>query len=172
MADNPLKTLYDSVWNTLESKTDFLALFPNGSPHQVRYDTDLTYEPDPELEELAIADYPRCRVTVQSLPSADEGDSATTYLDVGIAIEVCTGAQRQSVAFDASWAIFRAMTTWRTWIRDNVTWNGAKCVADWSPKDNVITDQSEERNRGTKQWIVAWQTTAKLYFQTTDLETL
>jgi hypothetical protein len=169
---NPLDDLYASIWNTLESKDDFTALFPSGSSRQVRYDTAATYAPDPDLDELQPADYPRCRVTMQSAQPAKEGDSATSFMDVTLAIEICTGSQHQTLARAATWACYRAMTTWRAYVRELVKWNDAECVADFNAVDNGFTDKDKERNRGTNQWIVVWSTVAKLYFQTTDLESL
>lgn len=172
MADNPLTLLYASIWTSLGSKADFVALFPANTVHQVRYDTALEYAVDPDIETPAPADYPMCRVTMTSTIPSDEGDSSASYLDVSFAIEVCTGQQHQSIARDAAWSIFRAMKTWRTWVRSVVTYNSVACVADVRLGNNQLTDQNQERNRGTNQWIIVWSATAKLYFTTTDLETL
>jgi hypothetical protein len=170
--DNPLTTLYNSLWATLESKADFVALFPHGTSHQIRYDTLLPYAPDPDQAELSPAEYPVCRITMKSAQPANEGSSCGSVMDVTFAIEICTGSEHQTVARAATWAIYRALTKWHTWAVANVTWNGQHCVAACSALDNGFTDSNKERNRGTDQWIVVWATVAKLYFATTDLETL
>jgi len=154
----------------LESKSDFLALFPNGTLHQIRSTTELSYADDGELAEAAPADYPQCRVRLASALPMTERESNTSYLDTTWEIDVRTGQHTQSKAHAAFWAIYRAMLGWRTYVRNVVKWNNKYCVADVDAKEVGYTDQHPQLMRGTKQWITVWSTKVKLYFATDDLE--
>lgn len=167
--DNPIISTYDAIWSLLEANTDFLAMFPNGTPRQVRYTTDLDYAPDPDMAELAPADYPRCRVVMSKMDPNTENDSSDSYLHVRYSIEICTGQQYQTAAMNATWAIYRAMLKWRSCVRDVVTWNGKPCVGDVDALEIDFTDQNRDRNRGTNQWITVWSIVVPLYFVTADL---
>ena len=166
----PLEDVHDAIWSMLETKSDFTTPFPNGTVHQVRMVTSANYAPDPDLEEANPADYPRCRVTMQSAVPGTERNSSTSFLDVQFAIEVCTGLQHQNVLMDACWAIYRAMLGWREYVRDAVTWNSKPCIYDVDAEGIGFTNENQVRNRGTNQWIAVWSTKVRFYFATADLQ--
>jgi hypothetical protein len=172
MAVNPIYDTYSAIWDMLETKSDFTALFPNGSPHQVRYITTASYMPDPDPEELNPADYPRCRVVLVKAAPNTQISSSGSVLQLVFTIEICTGQEDQTVVFAACWAIYRAMLKWQAKVRDTVTWSGAGCVHDVDSKGVDFVNDNKERNRGTKQWIAVWQTTVSLDFSSANLEAL
>lgn len=155
------------LWTCLESKSDFLALFPNGTPHQLRYDSDLDYEPDPELDELAPADFPICRITYEKAEPNLDHDSDNSLLAVRFRIEVATGEQKQRKLMDATWAIFRGYSTFMTNMVGAVDWGGK--IVHLQDEAIEVTDQDKERNRGTNQWIGLHQCLAVMYFPTTTI---
>jgi hypothetical protein len=167
--NNPLTLLCDAIWTTLESKSDFIAIFPHGTNHQIRYSSTASYAPDPDPQELAPADYPLCRVVMSKAKPGTEQDSSNSFLDVTFAIEIRTGQEQQSVLCTATWAIYRAMLMWRTKVRDVVTWNSKACIYDVNAEGIGFTDQDQERNRGTNQWIAVLSTTVRFQFATADL---
>ncbi len=167
---NPIEDVMNAMWTMLESKADFLALFPHGTVHQVRYTTTKEYASDPDLNELAPADYPICRIVVQSATPTTEFASSTSGLTVRYAIEICTGQQYQSKAFAACWAIYRAMLNWRSSVRDAVTWNSNGCVFDVNSEGIDFGATKPVVDRGTNQWIPVWTTTVRFAFSTADLQ--
>jgi len=172
-ANNPIRLAYDALWDTLETKSEFTDLFPNDTVHQVRYSSDLTYETDPDLETLAPADYPRCRITVEGAHPRMNYSSDSSALGVRLLIEVCTGHQMQERLMDALWAIYLGYSKWISIMRDSSTgvkWNSALCVADVHDDEITVTDRDRERNRGTNQWIAAARCTITFDFATTNLE--
>jgi hypothetical protein len=169
-AVNPFYDTSEAIWAMLVAKSDFVAMFPADTVHQVRYTTALVYAPNPEIDTPAPNDYPICRVRLVKAKPATEQDSTNSYLDATYAIEICTGQQYQSVAMAATWAVYRAMLNWRTYVRDVVTWNGTACVYDVNADDGGYTDDNKERNRGTDQWIAVWAITVRLNFSTTELQ--
>ena len=175
----PLQTTYDQIWAMLNAKSDFVALFPLNTPHQVVYDTVLTYAPEPDLDELAPADYPRCRVIWEDFKPETETDSDTSYLAARFTIEVCTGQQVQAVLMNATWAIYRAMLGWRQYVKQAVTWEGQDCILDVNAESLTAADKnadwgrrflSERRDRGTEQWLGVWGVTVRMYFNTAALQ--
>ena len=167
---NPIRDTYDALWDMLCANTSFEALFPSGTLHQVRYTSELYYYvPDPEMEELEEADYQRCRIVFDKATPATERSSSGSFLDVVLAIEVCTGSEDQTRLMAVCWAVYCAMLGWRDYVRDTVTYNAAACVFDVDARGFQATDQNHERNRGTKQWIVVWSTVVRLQFPTADL---
>jgi hypothetical protein len=178
MSDNPILDTGDAIWTMLESKAEFVSLFPTNTPHQVRMNTLLSYGPDPDMEELAPADYPRCRVVVQSLEPQLESDSTASLLSVRYGVEVCTGQQYQNVAMTTWWAIFQSMTDWRAHLSDVVQWNNAACIHDATLEPAQFFDRDNERSRGfqqrdrtrgTQQWIGVGTIVVKMDFRTTHL---
>ena len=170
MAVNPIEDAYDALWTLLEQKSDFLVLFPNGTIHQTRYTSTKDWASDPNLDELADADYPVCRIVVRAARPTTERASSVSGLAVQYVIEIATGSQYQSVAFAACWAVYRAMLNWRTYVRDVVTWNSDPCVYDVDSEGIDFGDIKPVANRGTKQWIPIWTTTVKFSFNTADLQ--
>lgn len=166
---NPLDDAGLAIWSLLESKEDFTTLFPTNTPRQVRSETTEDYAPTEDMPELLPADYPRCRVVMAQARPATEQDSSSSFFDVTYGIEVCTGMEQQAVLRDATWAIYRAMLTWRTYVRDVVTWNSKACIYDVNADGISMTDQNIERNRGTNQWIAVWSTTVRFFFATSEL---
>lgn len=166
---NPLDTIATQIWALLSAKSDFIAMFPTSTTHQVRSETTLEYAPTEDTAIPAPADYPICRVVMVSAQPATEEDSSHSFLDVVYAVEVCSGQEQQTVLRKATWAIYRAMLMWRTKVRDTVTWNSVACVYDVTADSIGFTDENQARNRGTPQWIAVWSTTIRFYFATADL---
>jgi hypothetical protein len=156
----------------LEAKSDFALLFPSKTVHQERSETTAERAPTEAIAEPSQAQYPICRVVMREATPATQRNSTDSFLDVVYAIEVATGQEQQSVLRDATWAIFRAMLGWETYIKDVVTWNSKLCVYDVDAQAIGFTDKDLERNRGTNQWISVWSTKIRFQFATTDLETL
>ena len=167
--NNPISDASAAIWSLLATKSDFLALFPANTKHQVRYTTALTHAPDPDLDEANPADYPRCRVLMRRARPGTERDSNNSYLDAEYVVEVCTGSQNQTVLENACWAIYRAMLGWRTYVRDVVQWHSTACIYDVDATELEVTDKEKDRNRGTQQWITVWSTTVRFYFATANL---
>ncbi len=152
-ANNPIRLIYDGYWNCLGSKDDFLEFFPTGTLRQVRYNSTNDDAPDPDLEDLSPADYPRCRVTIARIEPAVHINSNHSGMRITLRTEVCTGQQMQGKLMDCLWSIYRGMTTWETYLRDAVTWNDKPIVVELVAGKITVTDDDKERNRGTEQWI-------------------
>lgn len=170
MPTNPLKDVYDHIWTMLESIPDFLTLFPHGTIHQLRYNSPLNYAPDPDdNEQMAPADYPRCRITMKLGKSGTERDSNGSYLTVIYSMEVCTGAMQQPILFDAIWSIYRACLSWRQYVLGQI-WNGEYPVVDVDGQHIEATDEDKQRNRGTYQWIAVYALEVKMRFTTSTIK--
>ena len=176
---NPVIACYDALWTMLRSKSDFIALFPTSTPHQVVEDTTLTYEPRHDLNDLAPADYPRCRINVTQCEALTERDSAASHLSVIYSVEIASGAQMMNVALNASWAIYRALLGWRQYIQQVVTWNGKTCIEDVDGHDTMFSESlgswhqqfmAKTRARGTEQWLSLFSIKVTFFFTTADLQ--
>ena len=170
MPTNPLRDVYDNIFLMLESNDDFTDLFPHGTVHQLRYNSDLTYEPDPDDNgQLAPADYPRCRITMKLGKPGTERDSNGSYLYIVYTIEVCTGLMQQGIMFDAVWAIYRACLSWRQYVLQKI-WNGEYPVVDVDATQVEAKDDDTKRNRGTYQWIAVYALEIKMRFTTSVIK--
>ena len=173
---NPLRLVYDAIWDCLESKDDFIVLFPNDGIHQVRYDPTNDLAPEPDLYEPAPGDYPRCRIVYEAAGGINPNtpaygpNSNRSVLLMKFRIEVCTGAQPQGILMDAAWAIYRGLSTWKTNLRNTVTWNSLPIVTYLDLVTMQFTDENKDRNRGTNQWIGLFEPIVLLDFSSSDLE--
>jgi hypothetical protein len=180
LSNNPIRKAYDQVWAMLENCQDFLALFPNDTPHQLRYnlggvaDTTTTYMPDPDDEDhLLPAEYPRVRVTVRQVGTQSERDSTNSTIVIAYDIEVCTGVIQQAMLMDCIWAIFQTCVSWRTFFQGSVfAWNGYNPVVDVDLKQAEMTHEHEKRNRGVHQWICLWSLEVMFKFNTAYVQAM
>ena len=174
MADsnNPIRLVHDAIWDALETKSEFTDLFPNGTRHQMRYDSTLTYpiDPWPEDEFVYPAWYPICRVHLvgRSDPRKDIS-SHNSQLNMRWRIDVATGQQTQRRLADALWAIYLSYSKLIDQSVDVVEWNSKKYNLYTLDEAIEITDQSKKENRGTIQWVAACQLVTAMIFDTADL---
>ena len=90
MPINPLEDCHDAIWQMYEAEAEFVALFPTGTVHQVRYTSTKDWASDPNLDALAPADYPVCQIVVQSAQPTTERSSSTSGLAVRFVTEIAT----------------------------------------------------------------------------------
>lgn len=184
MADstNPLELSYDAFWNCLEVGTAFAGLFPNGTRKQVRYHFDgaNAKAPDPDMENLGPADYPRCKVTVNKVEPTINHDTCNSTVAMHLSVEICTGQQMQSILLQCAWALFCGASNWSEQMREAVVWSGYKVVTSVvvrpcdirDAEQNSRTNQfTKDRNRGTLQWISVGDVTVNIAVKTADIKT-
>ena len=176
MADdtNPIRTVYDALWDLLETKSEFTDMFPNDTPHQLRYTTDNStdFAIEPDLKDLSPADYPRCRIVFPGGNSRLNFCRDASALGAKFDIEVCTGHQMQNRMMDAVWAFYLGLSKWLVVLRHEdtgVKWNSRLCVTDIADEEIAATSKDDEQNRGTEQWTGVFRITATLDFETADL---
>ena len=168
---NPLADVYDHIFDCLNANADFAAMFPTGTPHQVRYDLSQNYYPDTDDGVLQPADYPCCRIVMRLGKPETERDSNGSYLTAIYQIEICTGYQQQMRLFNAFWYIYCALLSWREYLKD-IEWNGEYPVLDVDAKQIECVDDNKERNRGTNQWIGVWALEVTMRFTTSVAKAL
>ncbi len=165
-AENPLRQIHNALWTLLGANSDFDSLVPDGRK-RVNW---IGSSRAPEVDEgLSPADYPRVRIVpVKIEPHLDETSNSSS-LTVIWQVQVATGDQRLQTLLDIEWAIYRAMQTWRTHLRDSLTWNGKNFVTCCRPMATETKLDDKGQDRGTRGWSAAWTGETRLDFTTSDL---
>jgi hypothetical protein len=174
MVSNPFRDAYDAIWTMLEANGDFMGFFPN-SGQRVKLNADWIFKPNPDLTDASPADYPRIRLAYTKFNANLENDSCGSQPIWTIEIQIWTGVQQQRLLMECLWPIARAMTNWRQYVRDVVTWNSECCVTDVDPQEveiaipDVEDESKRTETRGTEQWICAWKGEIRFNFSTADM---
>lgn len=169
MLQNPLSLVYDGLWTCLEASPAFLALFPHGTVHQVRYTTRKIYDPDPDLESFLPADLPVCRITFRHDNPSLHANSDQTVLSPAYDLEICTGQQMQQSVMDTMFSVILGCSKWQTYLQAAVTGGGTFKITSIQLEDIEATDGNAARNRGTNQWIGMCRVRVSLTYATSTL---
>jgi hypothetical protein len=168
---NPFRDVYDAIWTLLEAEQDFIDVFPT-ELQRVKYNA--AYPWDSATGQTADsptppAKYAKCRVAWKGILDRPE-DSSNGSTCVGtFTIDIATSSELQGIIMDATWAVMKAMSNWRS-IQAAVTWNGSYVAIGVSSRA-VKIDESEARSALAKgHWLSLWQMEVTFGFQTSALQ--
>lgn len=160
----PLSDAHTALWNLLLAEPEFTALIQPGC--RIRYDG--TSGPEPDLDCLSDADYPRVRILYNATPSLGEHDSTASRFRAHFLIQMDSGGQQQGVMEQVDWAIFKAWSRWKTYLRDATTYDGQTFVSDFRPEK---VDAARDTKRGIDNWVTLQSVIMDLTFRTRALGT-
>lgn len=165
-AENPLRQIHNALWALLAANDDFDALVPAG----LRRVNWIGSSRAPEVDEgLSPADYPRVRIVPVKIKPHLQRTSNGSSLDVIWQVQVATGDQRLQTLLDIEWAVYRALLTWETHLRDDLRWSGKEFVKLARPLETETNLDDKKQNRGTRGWSAVWTGETRLWFTTSDL---
>ena len=160
---NPIKKLYDALWEMLDDSTELKELVKPGN--QLKWMENHTWK-----DQILDADLPEIQIVpVTVTPHLQRTSNMSSMLEQ-FAIRVATGDQRiDKNLFDIRWAVYGAMSNWATRLAA-LTWNSNKFVKLCRPRS--ITEGMIEgtADRGLTGWFSVWAAEVEMWFQTSDLQ--
>ncbi len=165
-AENPLRQVHNALWTLLGAHSDFDSLVPDGRK-RVNY---IGSSRSPEVDGgLSPADYPRVRIVpVKKKPHLQHTSNSSSMIVIW-EVQVATGDQRLQTLLDIDWAVYRALLTWETHLRDNLRWKNKEFVKLARPLETETNLDDGKQNLGTRGWSTVWAGETQLWFTTSDL---
>lgn len=160
---NPVKKVYDALWQMLHDHEGFKGLVKVGN--EVSFMGKHAWK-----DQVQVADMPEVQivptVTTPHLQRTSNGSSMLERFEVRVA----TGSQRlDEVLFVIRWEVYRALSDWATRLQA-LTWKGNKYVKLVRPVQITegMIDKSVER--GVTGWFAVWAGEIEMWFRTIDLQ--
>ncbi len=171
--NNPFRLAHAALWTLLEANTDFTSLVP--SANRLKYTSTSQHYPD-IYDVVNKGNCPAVRI-IQSniLPTrySSEGmhynTSNSSFVTLRFEVQILTGRQSLLDVLDVAWTIYRALVTWTTYLKTNVTWTSKECVSNCTPRETKESLTNHELNRGLRGWTSVWVGDVEMYFTTSDL---
>jgi len=161
---NPLRQVYDTLWDTLEANSEFAALVLVGN--RIKHQGKLR---DPEKQDVSGRDLPEVRIIPSQFQPHLFRTSNGASLLVRYEIQVASGSRLTETVFDVGWAVFRALSNWSA-LLTALTWQGASFVKKCRPIAAETTLGSGAMNRGIVGWATVWTGEVEMWFDTDDLQ--
>jgi len=162
---DPIHQVLESVWITLRANTTLTTLIPTGN--QVDYTST---DRDPEKQGLLSADLPQMRVVLKGLQGQIPATSSSCTLTIEIGIELLAGDKRFEILTSPIWEIYQAMSHYRQYIFQAVTYNTENPVKKMMPLKAEI-DLNEKRDPPTPAgWVGVWACALELFFSTNTVK--
>lgn len=165
---DPIYQTFQAIWDCLEAESLFTTAVP--SRNRIDYTSNSRSADKPGL---TTADSPQVRVVQTALSGQIANTTSSSTVQVYFAIEVKPGDRRLEKLTEIQWAIYRAMSRWHTYLRDQITWNGANVFRRLMPlkaETNYMPDGSAEDRPEPSGWISVWAGIGELYLQTSALQ--
>lgn len=165
---DPIHQTFQAIWDCLEAETLFTTAVP--SSNRIKYTSTSRAADKPGL---TTVDAPQVRVIQTGLAGQIRNTTSSCTLQVYFAIEVKPGDRRMEKLTEVQWAIYRAMSRWHTYLRDQITWNSTnvfrrlmplKAETEYAP-DGPATEEPEPSG-----WISVWAGIGELFLQTSAVE--
>ena len=163
---NPIRLVYEAIWSMVESQTEFNTLVP--AANRVKYSGTLIQAT--EKETLSQADYPQVRVIATAMRPHLERTSNGSSLDVLWSIEITTGERQFQDLFDVEWAIYQAMSFWRTYFT-GLAMEASGYTVQCRPAAVRTTLGDPAVDRGNRGWSSVWAGITEIWFATASLGT-
>jgi len=131
---NPVKAVYDKLWDVLEAHAPFTDLFPEGNRRRYRTQVEVTdaYSQGAEKEGRMPADYPEIIMVPDSRSRPPQIISSSAYFwQHRINIRVLVGDKGVDKLTNIQWAIIEPILAARDDIK-NLLWEGREIVQDFS----------------------------------------
>jgi len=163
---NPIRLVYEAIWSMLEAQTEFNALVR--TTNRVKYSGTLIQ--GTEKETLSPTDYPYVRVVATAMRPHLERTSNGSSLEILWKIEISTGQRQFQDLFDVEWAIYQAMSFWRTHFVGLAMEAGGYTVS-CRPAAVRTTLGDPAVDRGSRGWSSIWAGISEIWFATASLGT-
>lgn len=163
---DPIFQTFQAIWDCLEAETTFAAHV--ATTNRIKYTADYHNVDKPGM---TPDDMPQVRVTQTGLRWRIGLTSNSSILTVLWAVEVKTGSKYLEDLTVIQWAVYLAMSRWKTYLEAQVSW------ANLSPLKKLIATpvETEYKPRAEKPepagWTAVWTGGTELWFDTTDLNT-
>lgn len=161
--DNPIFQTFCAIWNCLVANTTFATLVPEEN----RIDYTGTKR-NPEKSGLNSADCPQVRVVQTGLEGQIFRSSSSCSMSVYWSIEAKMGDKQMESLTDLQWAIYCAMSHWKTYIRDSVKWEEQSVFRKLAPM-KVVTDEERRLNQ-PNGWQTVYSCRGELWATTAEVQ--
>jgi hypothetical protein len=161
LADNPIRLVYDALWDLLEANS----LFVSHAKKTIKFTGTAMY---PELDSVSEADLPEVRIVVAGFKPHPFNTSDSSRLTLTYQVQVATGEMLFASLLDMQWIIYAALHNWKAHI-EPLEWNGKKFARELSTDDVQETDRNARLNRGIRGWSTVWQGTVDCWFKSIDV---
>jgi len=165
LTDNPMRMVYDALWNMLEGSTLFTTVVPRVANRIKLSDTTFVYDKDV----LADADMPQVRIELVKQYPHLQATSDSSFLTQEWQIGVFTGDVRFLTLLDVNWAIYRAMMGWETYLKNTLEWESKTFVELCRPLEIIETLSDAKFSYGNRGWIAVWRGEVRMHFTTSDV---
>jgi hypothetical protein len=162
---DPIYQTLQGVWDCLRANTTLTTYIP--TKNQVDYTSDVR---SPQKPGLLTADVPQMRVVWSGLKVQIPNTSSTCNLLIEVGIEIMAGDKRSEKLTRVVWEIYQAMSHYRTYIFDAVTYNGEYCVKRMMPVE-VDIDLIEKSDMPVPAgWKSVWKSAFELFITTNTVK--
>lgn len=141
---DPFNPAFDAMWDAVKPALDGIVKPANMITDMARWKASVLTKDLPELI-LSPDGFPGINL---------HASSGSARIPFKLTWLLATGNHDQSVVFDVTWRIIRAMSQWRTWLGP-VEWpegSGHNPYKKLDVLDATLGQSDEERNRGIRGW--------------------
>lgn len=152
----------DRVWDMLEANAAFAALVP--SANRVKF-TD-TINRNPDLDIPSDDDFVRVRIQPAEIVPQAYRTSNGSMLTLMLRVETHAGDRRVQYWSEPVEAIYKAFTTWQTYLRDQ-SWSGTDFEVCFCRLTQTRNDMAMDR--ATTGWQSVAVAEIDIWYQSTDI---
>ena len=161
-ATDPLSLVYNAFWEMLEAYDGFADLVKVGN--RIKFAGDVR-----DADKRREGDKPMVGILAGGGVPQLEATSSSTFLTLTYTVLLITGDQRlDAELYPLTWAIFRAISTWRTKLCA-LLWNEKIFVTDAWPTGYTEDLLAGAEMHGIKGWTARWSYQVRTHFTTADL---
>lgn len=162
---DPIEKTIDALWTLLLADSDFLSLVKPANTIQYNSATD-----DNQVKAtLSAADLPEVAIIYTGGDCNINESSSSSKLFANFQILINTGENRlTTLATKLSWLTLCKITGWRTQLAA-LTWYGNGFIKAIRLPTVTVGESNPLRNRNINGWVVMWNVSMEMHFQTTQL---
>ena len=164
--DNPFTLVYNSIWNLLLARPNFVQHIKHGNRISfVGQNPNAQFTK--EFNKLS-ADFPEVQITVEGATPAPNDTSSSSKLSRTYAIMLHTdGATLDPFVFPVEWEIFQALAAWRFTV-SALEYKGERFVKNVAPLP-VTNAYSLDAAQNVRGWVAVWRARVDMYFSNVNL---
>ena len=164
-AKDPICQTFEGIWDCLTNNAAFAALVPD--MNQINYTED---NRSPDKPGTTSAHLPQVRVVQLGLQGQIFRTSNSCSLGVLWGIDVKVGDKRLEKLTALQWAIYCAMSNWKTYIKDEVEFDSQKVFTKLTPMKVETEYALRNKPPDPAGWRCVWQGVGELFIQTTAVQ--
>ena len=163
---NPFSLVYDALWGLAMRHRDLAARVKPGN----RISFGDFVVPDPLKPKIAPADLPELVLTVRNMSAVLHNTSSTSMCTRNYAWMISSGDYRYNqVLSGLEWALFVAMSGWRTTIT-GLRWKDKSFCKRVVLSGGPTGLSNAELNRDIHGWSAIWAIDVEMHFDQADLD--